>query len=105
MYGKDTIPLPVFNKDQKHAKGAARLVRSSKVPHGNLTHVNQIWQTEHNDDFVGFSYKSINRTTYAEQKLGLIMTTAISNQILRAYKRIKTRPAGADDQIKIGSFC
>ena len=55
MYGKDTILLPVFNKDKKHAKGAARLARSSKVPRRFLTCGNQIWRTEHADAFYGFS--------------------------------------------------
>ena len=31
MNRKDNIPLPVFSKDQKHAKGAARLSRSTKL--------------------------------------------------------------------------
>ena len=43
-------------------------------------------------------------TTYDKQKLGLIMTTSIANQILRAHRRIKTRPAAADDPMRIGSF-
>ena len=41
---------------------------------------------------------------YAEQKLGLIMTTSIPNQILRVHKRTKTRPAVADNQMKIESL-
>ena len=101
---ENTIPLPVFNKDKEHAKGAARLVCSSKIPHQILTRANPIWWTGHANFFYNFSYKAINPTTYVEQKLGLTTTTAILNQILCAHKRTKTRPAAADDQIETWSL-
>ena len=40
IYGKDTIPLPLFNKDKIHTESAARLACSNKVPRGILPRVN-----------------------------------------------------------------
>ena len=87
IYRKDTIPLPVFlDKDQTHVEVAARLARSNKAPCIILPHANQIWRTEHANEFCGFSYKAVDPTTYAEQKSGLVTTTAISNQIIGTHR-------------------
>ena len=91
-----------FRNNQKNAKQAAALARSVKVPFGILKQANDIWQTEHSEEFYGFSYKAMDPLSYAEQQLGLITTTAIANHILRAYRKVKSRPPKPNEQTKIG---
>ena len=43
-------------------------------------------------------------TTYVIQQLGLITSTAISNHILCAHKKVKSRPPKDNERIKFGSL-
>ena len=78
------------------------MARSTKVPFGILKRANEIWRTEHSEEFYGFSYKAMDPLSYAEQQLGLITTTAIANHILRAYRKVTSRPPKPNKQTKIG---
>ena len=104
LYGTDAMPLPQFDDDQVNAKAAAELARSKKVPRGILPRANAVWRRECPDEFYGYSYKAIDPTTWAEQQLGLVMSRAISNQILRAHKRVKAKPNKAGSTSKLGSL-
>ena len=42
--------------------------------------------------------------TWFEQQLGLVMSKAISNQIIRAHKQVKTQPIKAASSPKLGSL-
>ena len=42
--------------------------------------------------------------TWAEQQLGLVMSRAIANQIVRTHKQIKAQPSKADSCPKLGSL-
>ena len=90
LFDKEAMKIPNFRKNQKNAKRAAALARSTKVPFGILKRANEIWRTEHSDEFYGFSYKAMDPLSYAEQQLGIIATTAIANHILRAYRKVKS---------------
>ena len=65
-----------------------------------------MWHRECPDEFYGHSYKAMDptTTTWAEQQLGLVMSRAISNQILRAHKRVKVKPNKAGSIPKLGEF-
>ena len=41
---------------------------------------------------------------WAEQQLGLVMSRAISNQIIRAHKQVKTKPIQAGSNPNLGSL-
>ena len=78
------------------------LARSKHVPSGILVRANDIWRTQHPDEFYGYSYRAMDPRTYAQQQLGLILTTAFSNQILRAHGKAKSRPAALSEKSQIG---
>ena len=92
LYGTDAHKLPTFGKDRVHARKAALLARSTKVPLGILPHANKLWRLDHPGEFYGFSYKAMDPMTYAKQQLGLISSTAVANPILRTHQKIKSRP-------------
>ena len=104
LYGTDAMPLPSFENDQVNAKAAAELARSKKVPRGILPRANAIWRKECPDEFYGYSYKAMDPLNWAEQQLGLVMSRAISNQIVRAHKQVKTRPSKAGSNPNLGSL-
>jgi len=104
LYGTDARKLPTFGKDRVHARKAALLARSTKVPSGILPHANKIWRHDHPGEFYGFSYKAMDPMTYAKQQLGLIASTAVANQILRAHRKIKSRPPAPDENPKVGNL-
>ena len=104
LYGTDAMALPHFDDDQVNAKAAAELARSKKVPRGILPRANAVWRRECPDEFYGHSYKAMDPKTWAEQQLGLVMSRATSNQILRAHKRVKAKPNDAGPTSKLGSL-
>ena len=104
LYGTQAMPLPVFKPDEKNAKAMATLCRSDKLPRGILPKANRIWKQEHPEEFYGFSYKAMDPMTWAEQQLGLVTSTAISNQILRAYGKVKTKPIPPKEKNHFGSL-
>ena len=67
-----------------------------------LVRANDIWRTQHPDEFYGYSYRAMDPRTYAQQQLGLILTTAFSNQISRAHGKAKSRPAALSEKSQIG---
>ena len=104
LFGREALKIPNFSDNQKNAKAAAKLARSTKVPHSVLPRANEIWRKEHEGGFFGHSYKAMDPLTYAEQQLGLITTTAIANHILRAHRVVKSRPPKDDESTKFGSL-
>ena len=104
LYGSDAMALPEFDEQHVNAKAAAQLARSKKVPRGILPRANAIWRKECPDDFYGHSYKAMDPMTWAEQQLGLVMSRAIANQIVRTHKQIKAQPSKADSCPKLGSL-
>ena len=104
LYGTAAMTIPTFNDDEVNAKAAAELARSNKLPRGVLPRANAIWRRECPDEFYGYSYKAMDPTTWAEQQLGLVMSRAISNQIIRAHKQVKAQPLKAGSTPKLGSL-
>ena len=105
LYGTAALPLPVFDPEtQRNAKTMAQIARSKKVPHGVLPRANAIWKKEHPDEFYGYSYKAMDPTTWAEQQLGLVTSTATANHILRAHGKVKTKLADPDERSSFGSL-
>ena len=56
-YGTNTIDLS-SGINKRHAKSAAKLARSNKVPSGVLERADKLWQHKHPGDFFGRSYTS-----------------------------------------------
>ena len=104
LFGKEAMKIPNFKESQNNAKAAAELARSTKVPHSVLPRANELWRKEHPEEVYGHSYKAMDPTTYATQQLGLITSTALSNQILRAHKKVKSRPPKDNERTKFGSL-
>jgi hypothetical protein len=104
LFGKEAMKIPNFKESQNNAKAAAEFARSTKVPHSVLPRANEIWRKEHPEEFYGHSYKAMDPTTYATQQLGLITSTALSNHILRAHKKVKSRPPKDNERTKFGSL-
>ena len=102
LFGTPTTPLPLFKETQQNARAMASLVRSKKVPKGVLQRANTVWRTEHPEEFYGYSYKAMDPSSWAEQQLGLVTTTAISNHILRATGQVNTQPASHEERAKLG---
>ena len=98
------MKIPKFKESQNNAKAATELARSTKVPHSVLPRANEIWRKEHPEEFYGHSYKAMDPTTFTTQQLGLITSTALSNQILRAHKKVKSRPPKDNERTKFGSL-
>jgi len=104
LFRKEAMTIPKFEDSQKYAKAAAELVRSTKIPHSYLPTANAIWPKEPQEEFHGHSYKTMDPTTCTLQQLGLITSTAISNHILGAHKKIKSRPPKDNEKIEFGSL-
>ena len=104
FYGTAAMKLPTFGVNEPNAKLAAELARSKEVPRGVLPRANAIWRKECPDEFYGYSYKAMDPMTWFEQQLGLVMSKAISNQIIRAHKQVKTQPIKAASSPKLGSL-
>ena len=86
-YGTNTIDLSsVINK--RHAKSAAKLARSNKVPSGVLERADKLWQHKHPGDFFGRSYKSQTPTIYANQIFGYLTCLHNGQHIIRGMSTI-----------------
>ena len=93
LYGVDPLPSPDFTDGRIHAVAADRLARSYKVPHGLLKRADILWRRRRLDELYGDSYKAMmTPSQYFDQKLGLVILTAVSAHLLRAHNRV--RPLG-----------
>ena len=87
LYGVDPLPSPDFTDGRIHAVAADRLARSYKVPHGLLKRADFLWR-RHPGKFYGDSYKAMTPSQYFDQKLGLVISTAVSAHLLCAHHRV-----------------
>ena len=95
LYDEDPLPLLErdFAPDRLEAVKAARLAISSKIPHGLLPRADSIWRATHPSQPYGGSHHAACPSHYFDQELGLVISTAISSHLLRAYGRnSKLRP-------------
>ena len=67
------------------------IATSSKVPRGVLKRANDIWHEQHPSEFYGGSYKTMDPWTYFDQKLGLIISSALSSHLLLAHSKNKSK--------------
>lgn len=86
-YGETAINLKsVLTK--RHAKSAASLAVSNKVPSGVLERANKIWQHKHPGDFFGRSYKSQTPFIYASQVFGRLTCKHNGQHIIKSMSNI-----------------
>ena len=61
------------------------------VARGVLKRANDIWHEQHPYEFYGGSYKAMDPWTYFDQKLGLIISSALSSHLLLAHSKNKSK--------------
>ena len=95
LYDKDPVPLleDDFMDGAVQAAAAARVAISPKVPHGLLPRADKIWRATHPTSPYSGSHHATSPSRHFDQELGLVISTAISSHLLRAYdKNAKLRP-------------
>lgn len=92
LYGTDPDPLPTFAPTRRYAKEAAELAISPTVPRGLLLRANTIWREKHPEIPYSGSYKAMDPRVHFDQKLGLLISTAISSHLLRAHFKNDSSP-------------
>jgi len=86
-YGETAINLKsVLTK--RHAKSAASLAVSNKIPSGVLERANKVWQHKHPGDFFGRSYKSQTPFIYASQVFGRLTCKHNGQHIIKSMSTI-----------------
>ena len=104
LCGTPAPPIDDFPDNRPHASAAVRVVSSRVIPSGTLPRADALLRKHHPESFFGGSYKSIHPSTYFEQQLGLVISTAISSHLLLAHEYIRNKSpvpcsceAGSDD--------
>ena len=89
LYGDDPLPPPSFVDGRIHAPAADRLARSYKVPRALLQRADDIWRHSEPDQSYSGSYMAMTPSAHFNQKMGLVISSAVSSHLLRAHNRNK----------------
>ena len=95
LHGSNPLPLPSFRTDRPNATRAAELSISNKTPFDILGRADRNWKREHGDKLFGGSYLAPLPSTWANQRLGLVCQTNLSNHIRASLTKIKYKHGGS----------
>jgi hypothetical protein len=96
LHGSNTLPLPSFRDDRPNALRAAEIATTNKTPFDILGKADKNWKAEHPDKLFGGSYLAPLPSVWANQRLGLVCQSNLSNHIKTSLSKIKYRKRGPD---------
>ena len=92
LYDTGALPSQEFSDTRTQAAAANRVTRSHKVPRVVFEQANTILRRKNPEVFYGDSYKAMDPWICFDQKLGLLISTALFLYIIRAHNKSKTKP-------------
>lgn len=90
--GIDPLPLPFYPDDRPNALKAAKLALSNKTPRDILQVADDAWRRDHGTRLFGGNYLSPTPSVWANQQLGLVCLTHLSNHIRCSFQKVSHRP-------------
>jgi hypothetical protein len=96
LYGSNTLPLPSFHADRPNALRAAETATTNKTPFDILGKADKNRKAEYPDKLFGGSYLAPLPSVWANQRLGLVCQSNLSNHIKTLLSKIKYRKRGPD---------
>lgn len=84
-----TLPLPSFPSDRPNALKAAERAINVRTPYDVFGKADRAWKREHGNALLDRSYLSNCPSQWANQKLGLAVTTHLANHINSSLSKVK----------------
>jgi hypothetical protein len=94
LNGSNPLPLPTFRSDCPNALQAAEIATTKRTPYNVLGKADKAWKAEHPDKLFGGTYLAPLPSVWANQHLGLVCQSNLSNHINASLSKIKYRKGG-----------
>ena len=95
--GIDPLPLPSFPDDRPNALKAANLATHVRTPYNILQRADDNWRSEHGHKLFGGNYLSPTPSVWANQQLGLVCISNLTNHIRTSFQKVSYLPTGQTD--------
>jgi hypothetical protein len=96
--GTDPMALPNFPEDRPQAKRATLRAISANTPYDIIGRTDKLWRLERGNTPFDGSFLSPSPSIWANQQLGLVCCTSLSNHINTSFNHLRFKANATDEE-------